>query len=181
LPGDNLERFAYTVERSIDLKPDMVRIHPTIVFEYTALAESYREGHYEPLSLPEAVEACKLALKKFSQAGISVIRVGLQTTQEMEAAGSIVAGPFHPAFHALVEESIFFDKAAALLSGQSVAGKTIVISVSPQDVSYMRGQKNSNIKKLKDKFRLSAIAVKPDATLMRGMLAVHLDDRKLTT
>jgi histone acetyltransferase (RNA polymerase elongator complex component) len=178
LPGDNAERFAYTIEWSIDLKPDMIRIHPTIVFENTALAESYREGRYEPLRLPEAVEACKLALTKFSQAGIPVIRVGLQTTQEMEAAGSIVAGPSHPAFHALVEESLFFDKAAALLSGQSVAGKTIVISVSPRDVSYMRGQKNGNIKRIKDEFCLNAINVTPNGKIKRGALVIHVNDRE---
>ncbi|MBN1662506.1 MAG: radical SAM protein [Deltaproteobacteria bacterium] len=174
LPGDSRERFACTIDRSIGLKPAMVRLHPTIVFENTALAEAYGEGRYQPMSLAEAIDACKYALKKFSEAGIPVIRVGLQTTKEMEAAGSIVAGPFHPAFHALVEESIFYDMAFDLLSAQDVASKDVVLFVSPRYESYLRGQKNNNLKRLKERFRLNAITVKPDEALKWGTRIVNI-------
>lgn len=172
LPGDNRERFVCTIDRCIDLKPDTVRIHPTIVFENTALARAYREGRYKPLSMSEAVDACKYALKRFSSAGIPVIRLGLQTTSEIEEAGSVVAGPFHPAFHALVEESIFFDRACDMLTTRNPAGKAIIFTVSPKDISYMRGQKNGNIKKLKDKFRLKSIAVTTDPRMERGTMII---------
>ncbi|MBN1380384.1 MAG: radical SAM protein [Deltaproteobacteria bacterium] len=170
LPGDNRDKFTYTINRCVDLKPDTVRIHPTIVFENTALARACREGRYKPLSMTEAVDACKYALKRFSSANIPVIRLGLQTTSEMEAAGSIVAGPFHPAFHALVEESIFYDRACDLLSQRNVAGKTVTLAVSSRDISYMHGQKNGNIKKLTDRFQLNKIHVIPNAELQRGAM-----------
>jgi histone acetyltransferase (RNA polymerase elongator complex component) len=176
LPGDNTERFAFTIERCIALKPDMVRLHPTLVFENTALAQSYRAGRYAPLTLTQAVDLCKSALDQFTGAGIPVIRLGLQTTREMEAAGSIVAGPFHPAFRALVEESVFYDKAAALLSAKEASGRKIVISVSPRDVSSLRGQKNGNIERLKDRFHLNAIDVTPDDAIARGALRILCDD-----
>jgi hypothetical protein len=177
LPGDNPARFAHTIDRCMEMRPHMVRLHPTIVFEKTELAEAYRAGHYVPLSLSEAVEICKYALKRFKAAGIPVIRLGLQTTSHMEAAGSIVAGPFHPAFHALVEESIFYDRAYDLLSQYPVAGKEIALSVSPRDESYMRGQKNGNLRKLKEQFHVRDIAVKPDKESARGTLVVQVDGR----
>ena len=62
---------------------------------------------------------CKYALRRFGEASIAVIRVGLQTTREMEMAGSIIAGPYHPAFRSLVEESMFFDMASAMLADRT--------------------------------------------------------------
>ena len=116
LPGDSPDRFAETIEQVIALRPDMVRIHPTLVLRDTALAEAFREGTYLPLTLAEAVDLCKNALKALTAAGIPVIRLGLQTTRELEEPGAVVAGPFHPAFRSLVETALFLEMAAALLS-----------------------------------------------------------------
>ena len=116
LPGDSPDRFAETIDRVIALRPDMVRIHPTLVLRDTPLAEAFREGIYLPLGLADAVDLCKNALKALTAAGIPVIRLGLQTTRELEEPGAVVAGPFHPAFRSLVETALFLEMAAALLS-----------------------------------------------------------------
>lgn len=170
LPGDDEQKFKYTIDRSIRMRPHTVRLHPTIVFEKTRLAEEYKEGRYQAMTLPQAVDACKYAARRLASAGIPVIRMGLQPTYDMESAGSIVAGPFHPAFHALIEESFFFDKAAELLS--NATGDDVAFTVSPRDISYMRGQKNSNIQKLKNKFHLKSIAVKADPAMTRGTIVI---------
>jgi len=172
LPGDTREGFEYTVEEIIDLQPDMTRIHPTIVFGDTPLAEAYRKGTYEPLSLDGAVDLCKGALLRFQKAGIPVIRLGLHTTKEMISDGSIIAGPFHPAFRSLVEGSLFLDMATALLGSADPEHKDIVFSVAPQDVSNLRGMKNRNIRILKESFGIPEIHVRENAEQERGSLKI---------
>ncbi len=176
LPGDNEERFKRTVEKVIALAPASVRIHPVIVFRDTELAEMFTAGEYKPLSIDEAVCLCKEPVKKFQAAGIPVIRLGLQTTAEMEQPGSILAGPFHPAFGALVYESIFADMALSLLSEKKILGTKIGFRISPQDVSHLRGHRNRNLKSIMKRFGLDDITVISDPQQTRGEIALLEND-----
>ena len=90
LPKDTKDGFIYSLDKTIELKPDTVRIHPVIVFGGTALAEELRKGKYKPLELSDAVELCRLAWEKLSAAGIRIIRMGVQLTQEMEKDGAVL-------------------------------------------------------------------------------------------
>ena len=175
LPGDTPEGFTYTVDEIIALHPDTVRIHPTIVFKKTPLAEAYLQGTYRPLTLDEAVDICKGALSRFQKAGIPVIRLGLQPTPEMRSEDTIVAGPFHPAFRSLVEGAIFLDMATALLRSPGVTGHDITFSVAPGDVSNLRGMKNRNISILKESFGIPEIRVRENEVQERGSLHIIRD------
>jgi len=172
LPGDTREGFEYTVEEIIALRPDTVRIHPTIVFRDTPLAEASREGTYIPLTLDQAVDLCKHALLRFREEGIPVIRLGLHTTPEMIVGDSVVAGPFHPAFRSLVESAIFLDMATRLLKSRDRKGGSVVFSVSPRDVSNLRGMKNRNMRILKESFGLAEIQVVENGGQERGSLRI---------
>jgi histone acetyltransferase (RNA polymerase elongator complex component) len=177
LPGDDENIFRESVEKTIALAPDTVRIHPTIVFRDTALAELYSRGEYRPLSREEAIDACKFALRKFAQAKIHLIRVGLQSTAEMEKPGNIIAGPFHPAFRTLVEESLFLDMASSLLAGLKTENGTISFSLAAKDISSFRGLKNVNISALKRRFSIAEIKVAAAPEQARGSLFMTAGDR----
>ncbi len=177
LPGDTKSRFEYTVDETIALHPDTVRIHPTIVFSNTDLAESYRNGDYHPISIGDAIEYCKYALMKFEEADIPVIRLGLQATPEMEENGSIVAGPFHPAFRSLVEGSIFLDMASSLLERTRFRDEEITFTLSPRDVSNFRGLRNQNLSALKGRFKLTKISVKTNPGQERGTLVMNAREK----
>lgn len=179
LPGDIRSSFEYTVEKTIALQPDTVRIHPTLVLSNTGLERDYLNGTYVPLTLTEAIDICKIALIRFEETGIPIIRLGLQTNQEMEAPGSIIAGPYHPAFRSLVEESLYFDKASSLLSIEHVKNKAVTFTLSPKDVSYFRGQKNRNLHRLKKRFEPAEIRVSPDSSQERGSLSITIDGAAL--
>ncbi|HVO67978.1 MAG TPA: radical SAM protein [Syntrophales bacterium] len=181
LPGDSRSGFEYTISKTIVLKPDMVRIHPTVVFQDTALAEMYESGDYTPLSMSEAIDMCKYALRRFEEADIPIIRLGLQTTREMEKAGSIIAGPYHPAFRSLVEESIFLDMASSLLTAGGVLAKEVIFTVSPKDISSFHGHKNENIHALKKRYNLTGINVSVDHGQERRTLAMTVSGRKTKT
>lgn len=181
LPGDSQSGFEYTIERTIALKPDMVRIHPTIVLEDTGLADLFLNGTYNPLSMPEAIDMCKYALRRFREANILVIRVGLQTTREMEMTGSVIAGPYHPAFRSLVEESIFLDMASAMLADRKMSEQEVIFSLAPKDISFFLGHKNQNMHTLKELFGLTAIDVSADPLQERGTLAIIVAGGKSVT
>jgi len=185
LPGDSPERFAGTIEKTIALSPDTVRIHPTIVLRDTPLAAAFRKGEYAPLTLEEAVRQCKEALKKLTAAGISVIRMGLQTTRGLEAPGAIVAGPFHPAFGSLVASAIFLDMAADLcesaLSSTPARGKTLAFTVSPADVFHLNGPRKANTAALKERFKPADIRITADPSLPRWTLILSEGNRRVKT
>jgi histone acetyltransferase (RNA polymerase elongator complex component) len=101
LPGDTRELSIESAARARDLKPDFVRIYPTLVIKDTPLERMYRDGKYVPWSLQEMVGLCKSMLDIFKEAGIKVVKMGLHPTKDLEE--SIVEGPYHRAFKDLVE------------------------------------------------------------------------------
>jgi histone acetyltransferase (RNA polymerase elongator complex component) len=169
LPGDDMGRNASTVDRVIQLNPHFVRIYPTLVVKGTALERLYRSGRYRPLSLEEAVYLCKKAFLRFHRASIPVIRLGLQSNPELEATGCVLAGPYHAAFGHLVESSLFYDMASHLMLKHRQY-RNVRVTVSPSDVSNIRGQKNRNLHQLKERFGLSDIQIEADEGQPRGSL-----------
>lgn len=191
LPGDSPDRFAETIRKTIALRPDMVRIHPTLVLRDTALAQAFHQGAYRPLTLREATDLCKNALKALTAAGIPVIRLGIQTTRELEEPGAVVAGPFHQAFRSLVETAIFRESAVALLlsvergSGSLSSGTaggdrlTARFTISPADLSNFCGAGRGNIAFLKERFGIEELLVTADPALSRGNLILTHGNRQL--
>ena len=101
LIGSDDEKDIKTAEEIIALKPDFVRIYPTLVFENTELYERYRDGSYKPQTVLEAARLSAKLLDMFEKNGIKVIRVGLLVTED-EAKHHLKAGPYHPRFRELV-------------------------------------------------------------------------------
>jgi len=159
LPGDTETRFQKTVETVIRACPDFVRLYPALVIKDTPLELQHRSGAYAPLSLDQAVDWCKAALLRFEQAGIAVIRIGLQPTEELERPGTVLAGPFHPAFRDLVESSILLDQMRVALQRRHSAGSSVTFQVRARDLSAAIGQKRSNIETLKREFGLREVMV----------------------
>ncbi|MBQ6617917.1 MAG: radical SAM protein, partial [Phascolarctobacterium sp.] len=89
MPEQDFASVKDTVEKVLVLKPDIARIYPLLVIKGTPLAKNYEAGEFEPLSLEEAVEQAAYMYKKLSEAGIKIIRVGLQPDDELCAEGNI--------------------------------------------------------------------------------------------
>ena len=153
LPGDTDEKSIETAQRIISLKPDFVRIYPTLVLKDTKLEEMYRNGDYLPQEIDDAVSLCKELLLLFTKAQIPVIRIALQTTDEISPDGSLVAGPFNSQFRELVESRIYFDKFRAALS--SKYSKNTVIYVNIKEISKAIGANKTNVKKLNRMYNMN--------------------------
>jgi histone acetyltransferase (RNA polymerase elongator complex component) len=101
LPGDTESTIISTARRVIITKPNFVRIYPTVVIKETPLHLMYNKGDFVPWTLEEMVSICRKIYQMFQRSSITVIRMGLQPTKELE--DNIVAGPYHPSFRQLVE------------------------------------------------------------------------------
>jgi histone acetyltransferase (RNA polymerase elongator complex component) len=173
LPGDDETGALTTAQRIAGLGPDFVRIYPTLVVANSRLAGWYKSGDYTPLFLEEGVSLVKKIYLKFIKAGIDVIRMGLQASEDLEDGTTVLAGPHHPAFGHLVHSEIFLDMAIAAIESPSSRKETLTIFVNPRSISKMRGLNNSNIKKLKERFHFQSIEVVPDASLAEEELTVR--------
>jgi histone acetyltransferase (RNA polymerase elongator complex component) len=175
LPGDSAQKFASSVEAVIELRPHFVRLYPTLVIKGTALERWFQQGRYHPLSLEESIARIKGALQQFRQARIPVIRVGLQPTPSLEKPGTIVAGPYHPAFRQLVESSLLYEQAASLLARSGMSGDfSPTFLISPQDISTFYGQGGHNIRLLRETFGLQEIIVQPNPQQERGTISLRV-------
>jgi len=181
LPKDTKEGFIYSLDKTIELKPDTVRIHPVIVFSGTALAEEFKKGKYRPLELSDAVELCGLAWQKLSLAGIRVIRMGVQLTTEMEKDGAVLAGPIHPALGSLVLSSIFYDRTIKILENVSPDTKEFCFRLSERDISNFRGLNNMNISAIKKLYPRTNLIVESNINQKRGVISVATDSGKYFT
>ena len=172
LPGDTPERSIASSLRIVRLKPDFVRIYPTVVLAGSPLAALYRKGKYVPLSLEEAVGQVKNLYRLFEKKNIAVIRMGLQASEDLEDGATVLAGPYHPAFGHLVYSEISLDLAVAQIESSALDADSISIRVNSRNVSKLRGLRNRNIEILKKKFNFKTVAVKPDDTLTQDQLKV---------
>ncbi len=152
LYGDTPEKALKTCEDIIKLRPQTVRIYPTIVLEGTELCTLYKKGEYKPQTVDEAVELSSVLLERFNNAGIKVIRLGLHSGGNVE--DGFIAGPYHPAFGELCESKIYLRKAKEMLlkkyplKTENICSLTkkakVIIYVNDKEISKMTGQKGSN-------------------------------------
>lgn len=168
LPCDTEEKSIKTAKEIIKLKPDIVRIYPTLVLKETKLCECYEKGEYSPQTLDEAITVCKKLIPMFEKKGIRVIRVSLATTEEIRDGASVVAGPYHPAFRELSEGEIYFDKILKLLKKYP---KARTFSVNPKEFSKAVGNGKKNITRIEEKYGF-LITIKPDDTIDTGKIKV---------
>lgn len=174
LPNDTRQTMLDTMRQVIAIKPSMVRIYPTVVLENTKLAEMYKKGSFTPLDLDEAVEISAIMKQEFEKNAIKVIRTGLQSADNLCYGKSLVAGPYHPAFGEMVESHIFYRAICQLLDEIKEPFFEITLYHSIKDTSKIRGLKNKNTFKLKEKYNLSDVIYK-QADFAAGHLKIAVN------
>ena len=146
LYGSDFEKDIKTAESFIALKPDTVRIYPTVIMKNTALADYYTTGQYIPFTLDESVDLCAKLIVMFESADIKVIRLGLHYSESLvkESLGD----NYHPAFKELCEARIFYNSLIEL--SKDCSSKKLDVFINQKSLSKFLGQKKSNLKKFND-------------------------------
>lgn len=137
LYGDDDNGAVYTASEFIKIKPDTVRIYPTVILKGTLLEKYFNEGIYKGQSVDEAVEICAKLVPMFEKNGIKVIRVGLHASEDVK--NSMVAGAYHEAMGELVTSKILYNKICKLEKGK------YTVYVNNKTYPKLIGQRRSNI------------------------------------
>ncbi len=168
-----------TAKALVKLKPKMVRIYPVLVVKNTKLEEEYEQGIYEPLSVVQAVEICKEIVRIFADKKIDIIRIGLQSTDEISdpqnEKSEVVAGPYHPAFRQLVESGMWYDAIVGKIKKLNVKVKKVQVTVNPVDANNVIGHKKENVQKLKDTYDVDLI-LKQDKNIKQGKSKIDITE-----
>ncbi len=169
LPQENSRSWSATLDQVVKLKPDCVRLYPTLVIAGSGLADQYREGKFLPMTMNRAIAYCCKAKEAFDRAGIPIIRMGLQASASLEK--ELLAGPYHPSFGELVTARHWFRRARRLLA-KCPAGATITLRISERDISAFVGMKRLNMIRLQEcaKKDNKMLKLETAATMSRGTL-----------
>ena len=158
LPGDTDEKSIDTARKIVNLGADCVRIYPTLVMEGTHLWDMYKSGEYIPVSLEESVSLVSKIVPIFENAGIEILRIGLQTTDNVNE--KTVVGPYHNAFAELVYGRIIRDKIESYIVETNMKPSVFEFEAPQNRISQILGHKKENVRYFYDKYE---IVIKPIA------------------
>jgi len=174
LPGDTAEKSLDSLSRVLEMGPDFIRIYPALVIAGTGLAQLHADGMYQPLTLSAAISLCKVMLHRSLLRGTPVIRIGLQPTADLQRPGTVLAGPWHPAFRQLVEAELFYDLVSRVLGGQASEGMFATVVCNPSRVSDVVGQSRANRVRFLREQGVRIEGVRGDPAFSRHEVAVLL-------
>jgi histone acetyltransferase (RNA polymerase elongator complex component) len=170
LPGEDERAWRKSVEKTAEVRPEFVRLYPTLIVKSTELADEYAGAKYAPLDLDEAVERCAEACERFLGAGIRVERVGLQ---EITGLGNqVVAGPYHPAFGGLVWTEVMRRRLERILEDRTGA---VTVRANSRTASAVIGHGRRNAKYFREGSGVT-LSVELDITLPDYEVVVEAPD-----
>lgn len=143
----DFEKDFYTAKEIVKLKPDTVRIYPTVVLKNTHLGHLQEIGEYKAPTAEESAPFCAELLQMFENNNIKVIKLGLHSSETVES--DMVGGAYHPAFRELCEGYIYLEKILEKLEGKD-KNVTYTIFVNEKALSKAKGQQKRNEKALKN-------------------------------
>lgn len=155
LPGSDYERDISSAKKIASLRPDGVRVYPTVIVRDTAMHAMWLDGEYKEHTVEDAVRVCAQILPIFEDAGIPVIRLGLNPTEEL-SGGSAVGGAYHPALGELVRSRIFLNRVLPMLEPYA-GSECVTLSVHPCQISIAMGQKKCNAAAIREKLGIKQL------------------------
>ena len=167
LPGDSHERAGRTARLVARLQPSYVRLLPALALEGTRLEAWWRGGRWDPMTLEQAVDTISAMLAVFREAGVPVIRVGLQPQFDLVRGPAVLEGPYHPSLRQLVESRLI-RRALLEAAGRQPFSERVAIRFHPADEAYVRGVENATLRELQRRFRIGRVELVPDPARSRG-------------
>ena len=169
LPGDSEESCIMSAQRTAEMQPSLARLYPTIVLDDTELYEMYCRGDYIPLTREEAVRRTAAMYRILDNAGITIMRVGLKSTDIIGEGGAVNGGTYHPAFRQLVEGEIAKERIEPLLVN---ADHSVTLYSNSRWYSNMIGHKACNRKYFENIFPSLRIRFSVDDSLPDGRFRI---------
>lgn len=143
LYSSTYDKDVYTALKFIELKPDTVRIYPTVIMKDTELANLYLSGEFVPYTLEHSVDLCSKLIIMFEKANINIIRIGLHYSESL--VKNSLGNNYHPAFKELCENRIFYNSFIKK-TNTIKKEKDFTVYINEKSLSKFYGQKKTNLK-----------------------------------
>lgn len=143
LYGSDDETDLFTANEIIKLKPDTVRIYPTVVLDNTYLGTLYKTSRYIPNDVKKSVEICAKIVPLFNKNNVKIIRLGLHASNDVK--NNMLAGGYHPSMGELVTSKIMLDEILSHKPGN------YIVYINEKSISKLIGNKKYNLAELEEK------------------------------
>ena len=149
LPQSTHSDEIYTAEKIVAMGAKEARIYPCIVFNNTELCQMAKNNTYSPISIDDAVKRSAAAYGVFKEKGIKVLRIGLQSSENLSTDEEVFGGANHPAMGELVIGEYYLSiilKRLDEIKKIAVFGKKniLIIYCSIKNVSKISGHNKTN-------------------------------------
>lgn len=145
LPCSTKEKEIQTITKCLKLKPDVIRIYPVYVLKESKLYDMAQSEEYIPLELDEAIDRTKAVYKECVKCKVNVIRIGLQTTEEITAENTDILGPVCDNYKERILSSIAKDEIMKKVSHIKACDKLTLI-VPNKTQNFVIGNAKENVK-----------------------------------
>ena len=172
LPGSDPDKDLLTAVRLADMKPDGVRVYPTVIIRDTPLYDLWQKGEYREHTVEDAVSICSRIVPLFHEKQIPIIRLGLNPSDEL-SGGIAAGGAYHPSFGELVYSRVMRNRAEDILRNRHLSDVT-ELHVAPSFVSKMTGNRRCNLEYLSSTFSGTVFRVVPDTFVPEWDVVVPL-------
>lgn len=157
LPGSTRESEVYTIKECLKLQPQQLRIYPVYVIPDSELYSMYENSEYKPLSINEAVMRCKAVIYECQKTDISIIRLGLQSTDEITAKNNDLRGPVSDNLAEYVMSALVRNKIEREIKNRQIDDSKLIINVPQKYVSICVGPKKINKIYFENKYNIKFI------------------------
>ena len=178
LPGADIQSEIRTARFIVSSGACGARIYPTVVFRDTELCNMTLAGEYKPLTLDEAISRSAEVLEIFLNAGVEVIRIGLQASEGLTSDKSYIAGPNHAALGEMVIGEVYYNRILKILSEMNISDNDkITVLVSPGSLSKAVGQRKRNKLRLCERYKNISFA--ESAEISEYEVSVNITDGEM--
>ncbi|MBR5553181.1 MAG: radical SAM protein [Clostridia bacterium] len=145
LPGSTLADELRTAKIICECGALEARIYPTVVFYDTELCNMAKRGEYIPITTDDAAERAAKCYRVFLENRVKVLRVGLQSSENLSSENEVFAGANHPALGELCEGRVYLDLVKDDVAKKLCTdGNTLVIEAPFGEISKVAGHKKEN-------------------------------------
>ena len=178
LPGSYIDSEIETARFIVSCGASAARIYPTVVFRDTELCSMAECGSYTPLTLEDAVKRSATVLEILTSGGVRVIRIGLQSSENLSDANTYFAGPNHSALGEMVIGETYYNKISKKLADLNLsAEENIIVLVPVGAMSKAVGQNKRNKIRLLERYK--KLAFRECEALSEFEIAVEINNGEI--
>ena len=158
LPKSTKEKEIYTIKEVLKLNPQNLRIYPVYVLQDSKLYNMYEDKKYTPLTIDVASDRVFEILKECRKTDVKIIRVGLQSTEEITSANGDIIGPVCDNFAEYPMSKLVLDKIEKYIDNENInknGFNVLNVYVPNKYASIVVGPNKVNKKYLKEKYNVT--------------------------